>query len=148
MKNDSLSDRLTQIRVTYCDNKTRLFAQKTGINENMLGNYCSGLRTPGKKTLEKILAAFPAINADWLLMGKGQMLSTSTPVSEGTAKEERKQSEAAEGQVAILRELLREKDERIERITAENARLRMQLQQEREKTRLLSEQTIAEHTCQ
>ena len=148
MKNDSLSDRLTQIRVTFCDNKTRLFAQKTGINENMLGNYCSGLRTPGKKTLEKILAAFPAINADWLLMGKGQMLSTSTPVSEGTAKEERRLGEAADGQVAILRELLREKDERIERITAENARLRMQLQQEREKTRLLSEQTIAEHTCQ
>lgn len=128
MKNDSLGERLTQIRVTFCDNKTRLFAQKTGINENMLANYCSGLRTPGKKTLEKILAAFPAINADWLLMGKGQMLSTSTPASEPTAKAERSYSEPT--LLQLYTEAIRE-----------NERLRMEVERLREKIAYLSERT-------
>jgi len=126
MKNDSLSERLTQIRVTFCDNKTRFFAQKTGINENMLANYCTGLRTPGKKTLEKILAAFPAINADWLLMGKGQMLST--PASEPTANPQRSYSEPT--LLQLYTEAIRE-----------NERLRMEVEQLREKIALLSAET-------
>ena len=128
MKNDGLSDRLTQIRVTFCDNKTRFFAQKTGINENMLANYCSGLRTPGKKTLEKILAAFPAINADWLLMGKGQMLSTSTPASGVTANPQRSYSEPT--LLQLYTEAIRE-----------NERLRMEVERLREKIAYLSERT-------
>lgn len=128
MKNDSLSERLTQIRVTFCDNKTRFFAQKTGINENMLANYCSGLRTPGKKTLEKLLSAFPLINADWLLMGKGEMLSTSTPASEDRAKAERSYSEPT--LLHLYTEAIRE-----------NERLRMEVEQLREKIALLSAET-------
>jgi transcriptional regulator with XRE-family HTH domain len=128
MKNDSLSERLTQIRVTFCDNKTRFFAQKTGINENMLANYCSGSRTPGKKTLEKILAAFPSINADWLLMGKGQMLSTSTPASEPTANPQRSNSEPT--LLQLYTEAIRE-----------NERLRMEVERLRKKIAYLSERT-------
>lgn len=135
MKNDGLSNRLTQIRVTFCENKTRLFSQKTGINENMLANYCSGLRTPGKKTLEKILAAFPAINADWLLMGKGQMLSTSTPASEDRAKAERTHSEPT--LLQLYTEAIRE-----------NERLRMEVERLREKVALLSAETSEAATLQ
>lgn len=127
-KNNEISARLTQIRVTFCNNKTRIFAQKTGINENMLANFCSGLRVPGKKTLEKILSTFPEINADWLLMGKGEMLST--PAGGVTAK-----AGWSEGEPTLLQlytEAIRE-----------NERLRMEVERLREKLRLLSGETVA-----
>lgn len=128
-KNAEISARLTQIRVTFCNNKTRIFAQKTGINENMLANFCSGLRVPGKKTLEKILSAFPPVNADWLLMGKGDMLRNAA----GTPFDARYMAEpSSEGTLLqMYTEAIRE-----------NERLRMEVERLREKLLLLSGETV------
>ena len=120
--NGDLSWRLTQIRVTFCDNKTRIFAKKTGINENMLANFCSGLRKPGRKTLEKILAAFPAVNADWLLMGEGEMLSAGGDAAKG---------QRSNGEPAVPLSLYAD-------AIRENERLRMEVERLREKVKSLS----------
>lgn len=126
-KNTDFGVRLTQIRVTFCENKTRLFAQKTGINEQMLANYCSGLRTPGKKTLEKILTAFPMINAEWLLLGKGEMLSKQPTES---WFDKRYMNEPVAVPIGMYEAVIRE-----------NERLRMENERLREKLRLLSGET-------
>ena len=132
--------KIQEIREKLCKNDNSIFAAKIGVSKQYASGLCTASERITDKTLEKILKFFPEVSRAWLFSDEGEMLrSSSNSSGEPTANPERRQSEAAEGQVAILRELLREKDERIETLTTENARLRMQLQQEREKASSSSE---------
>ncbi|MFP9114342.1 helix-turn-helix domain-containing protein [Flavobacterium sp. RHBU_3] len=49
-----------------------------GIDKNMLSSYCSGARNLGRESLDKLAAAFPQLSIDWLLYGRGHMLTLET----------------------------------------------------------------------
>ena len=69
-----MADRISQIRLFFCKGNNRIFSQKTGIDEATSAKICSGTRGAGAKMLEKIVLAFPDIDARWLLTGIGKML--------------------------------------------------------------------------
>ena len=96
----------------------------------------------------KILLAFPEVSKEWLFKGKGQMLSTSTPASEGRVKSERSYSEGTPEQVAILRALLEEKERQLAEANQMIGQLRLQLKLEKEKVALLSAETSEAATSQ
>lgn len=129
------SHRINQIREYFCDGNNKLFAEKIGISTTQASNLCGGKVNIGEKSLYKILLAFPEVSKEWLFKGKGQMLSTSTPASEGRAKAERSYSEGT--LLQLYTEAIRE-----------NERLRMEVERLREKVALLSERTSEAATLQ
>ena len=53
-------------------NPTR-FADKIGVQRSSISHILSGRNKPSYDFLLKIIEAFPQINAEWLLTGKGKM---------------------------------------------------------------------------
>lgn len=47
---------------------------KAGLSNGLLGNAFKTGRGLNSESIEKILNAYPEINAEWLLTGKGEML--------------------------------------------------------------------------
>jgi transcriptional regulator with XRE-family HTH domain len=50
-----------------------LFADKLGINRPTVSHVLTGRNNPGYDFIQKILIAFPKLNAEWLLLGNGDM---------------------------------------------------------------------------
>ena len=115
--------KIQEIREKLCKNDNSIFAAKIGVSKQYASGLCTASERITDKTLEKILKFFPEVSRAWLFSDEGEMLLCDCPSSahrsEGTAKEERRQGEAADGQVAILRELLREKDREISNLSAD-----------------------------
>lgn len=68
-----LSDRISQIRQTFCEDNNREFSELINVNEQALSQICSGKRNAGLEIVQKILYNLPEIDANWLLRGKGNM---------------------------------------------------------------------------
>jgi len=49
------------------------FADLIGVQRSSVSHILSGRNKPSFDFLEKTLGAFPGLEADWLIMGKGQM---------------------------------------------------------------------------
>jgi transcriptional regulator with XRE-family HTH domain len=72
------------------------FADQIGIQRSGVSHILSGRNKPGFDFIEKMLLAYPSLNAEWLITGKGKMykeakaaslfspeeLPESTPLSE------------------------------------------------------------------
>ena len=58
------------------------FADKMGIQRSGVTHLLSGRNKPSFEFITRMLQAFPAINAEWLILGKGKPYkdSSSTPV--------------------------------------------------------------------
>ena len=76
------AERISQIRLHFCNGINREFSQKTGIDEATSAKICSGTRGVGVKMLEKIACAFPEVDARWLLTGNGNMVATNIHINE------------------------------------------------------------------
>lgn len=50
-----------------------------GIQRSGLSHILSGRNKPGFDFIQKMIVKFPALNADWLLTGKGKIYKESTP---------------------------------------------------------------------
>lgn len=50
------------------------FAEIIGVQPSSISHILSGRNKPGFDFIQKILINFPSLNADWLIMGKGNML--------------------------------------------------------------------------
>ena len=81
------------------------FADKIGVQRSSVSHVLSGRNKPGFDFINKILDAFPALNADWLITGRGEMYKERRsaidlfdgPFSETSpAKDERKLSASLE----------------------------------------------------
>jgi transcriptional regulator with XRE-family HTH domain len=48
------------------------FAVKLGIDRSSISHFISGRNKPGREFIEKVLSAFPAINARWFILGEGE----------------------------------------------------------------------------
>ncbi len=49
------------------------FADKIGVQRSSVSHVISGRNKPGFDFIQKILHAFPNLNADWLITGSGEM---------------------------------------------------------------------------
>lgn len=69
--------------IDYLHMSERAFALRCGIAQNTLNNYLKGLRQPSYEMVDKVLATFPDLSAEWLTRGKGTMLLSddSDPLS-------------------------------------------------------------------
>lgn len=55
------------------------FADKIGVQRSSVSHVLSGRNKPGFDFIQKILAAFPQINGDWLITGSGDIYKNKTP---------------------------------------------------------------------
>ena len=51
------------------------FADTIGVQRSSISHILSGRNKPSLELVNKILDQFPKINADWLLLGKGEMVN-------------------------------------------------------------------------
>lgn len=56
------------------------FAEEIGIKQQTLYNYVVNGREPSYSALEKIASAYPGINMEWLISGKGDMFKSGALV--------------------------------------------------------------------
>ncbi|MDT8400926.1 MAG: helix-turn-helix transcriptional regulator [Bacteroidales bacterium] len=61
------------------ENKTSSqFAEEIGIQPSAVSHVLSGRNNPSLDFVVKMLTAYPELNTDWLLFGKGEMYRTET----------------------------------------------------------------------
>jgi predicted transcriptional regulator len=79
MENQDLSDvtdRLKEI-IHHSQLKHGAFAAKIGVQNSTLTHIILGRNTPSLTVIQKVLLAFPEINADYLLIGKGELIKSN-----------------------------------------------------------------------
>ena len=55
------------------------FADAIGVQRSNISHVLSGRNKPSLELVNKILDHFESINADWLLLGKGEMINGHNP---------------------------------------------------------------------
>ncbi len=73
-QNSQINKRFSQIREYFCSGDNKLFASKIGEKEQNLSSICTGSRPVGLTAIMKLLDAIPEVDANWLLLGKGDMI--------------------------------------------------------------------------
>lgn len=72
-----IENRLAKIRTELCEESNTIFAEKLGIAKQTASNLIGGQKSIGKKTIEKVLEAFPNISKKWLILGEGDMYTNN-----------------------------------------------------------------------
>ena len=75
-----ISERILQF-IKAKDISSGILADRIGVQRSSISHILSGRNKPSYDFLRKFLVAFPDVNAEWLLMGAGNMLKT--PVQKG-----------------------------------------------------------------
>lgn len=75
---DALNERVCAIMERFSNSKSA-FANELGIGLPLITHITSGRNKPGVDILQKILHAYPTINATWLLIGTGEMITREKP---------------------------------------------------------------------
>jgi hypothetical protein len=78
------------------------FEKKIGCGVDSIGKAIRNNTTIGDKLLQKVFSAYPEINPDWLMTGKGKML--------------RSEKKDASENTEFLRKELAEKDKKIQEL--------------------------------
>ena len=55
------------------------FAEEIGIQTSGMSHILSGRNNPSLEFVNKVIRRYPEIDANWLLLGKGQMYSDANP---------------------------------------------------------------------
>ncbi len=80
------------------------FSNEIGVSQSSVRNIADGLNQPSAKVLIPILKRFPQVNANWLLVGDGEMfLNEST----NELVELKKENEALRQTLADKEEIIR-----------------------------------------
>lgn len=74
----SINKRIKEIRDNFCEGQTKNLAAKLGVSSQAVSNYLRDGYNIGREVIENLLSKFPDINANWLLMGKGDMTKTDS----------------------------------------------------------------------
>ena len=61
----------------------RQFAEEIGIQPSGMSHIMGGRNNPSLEFVSKVLRRYPEIDANWLLLGKGEMYSSATPAAMG-----------------------------------------------------------------
>lgn len=71
---DELNRRVCEIMDRFCGSKS-IFANELGVGLPIITHITNGRNKPGIDILQKILLTYPTINATWLMIGKGEMIT-------------------------------------------------------------------------
>lgn len=74
----TLNFRIKEIRREFCNNSTKVLAQKLGVSSQAVSNYVRDGYNIGREVIENLLSVYPNIDANWLLSGKGNMLKQTS----------------------------------------------------------------------
>lgn len=90
------------------------FARTLGLGDQTIrGIVVQRRNKPSFEVLSKIIEAFPTVNAEWLLTGKGEMINSKLPFQTQT-----------DTAIKELIDYIKEKDQRIEQLIQENTSLK------------------------
>lgn len=120
-----VKDRLSEF-IAYLGLNNSTFEKKCGLSNGYIRNFKGNL---GTQKLEDILKAFPQLNKDWLLFGKGSMLVDSENQPNDSATEQPQEQgmidklfflvESQRKDIETLIQLVKNKDEKIEELLEE-----------------------------
>jgi phage repressor protein C with HTH and peptisase S24 domain len=79
-KNLSICERFFQVLDYYGDTRYK-FSRGSGISETVLSNIFNKKNKPKAETIETLLNKYKAVNANWLILGEGEMLKSDTPTA-------------------------------------------------------------------
>lgn len=74
----AIQERLTAF-ISFKRLNYRTFEEACGLSNGASAKFGENIR---RKTIERISAAFPDLNTDWLLYGEGEMLRPAAPVTQ------------------------------------------------------------------
>lgn len=57
------------------------FADEIGVQRSSISHILSGRNHPGYEFIQKMLKKYPVVNAEWLILGKGNMYKEATEQS-------------------------------------------------------------------
>lgn len=72
------------------------FAALIKVNASAMSHILNGRSKPGFDVLDKIAQAFPDLNLNWLISGKGSMYNSSISIAEPADKKVREEKPAAQ----------------------------------------------------
>lgn len=99
----------------------RAFAEAMGISQQALNNYTRGTNRIPVMLLERILKKYPQLSAEWLMRGRGNMLSIGEPSALRNVNELLNRDQpAGEPLVRALLEALKQQQVRIDSLMNEN----------------------------
>jgi hypothetical protein len=75
--NMSISERIKEVRTTFCNGSNVEFAKILGERNTATSNWVSGSREVSLGVIKKIIEKFPQVSTHWLLTGEGEMLRPS-----------------------------------------------------------------------
>ncbi len=84
-----------------------------------IGNMLAGKTNPSFEFLSRLMELFPMLNANWLVMGRGEMFIDDSIRSKGFRSHPPDLLEAKDEIIRLLNENMRMKDEKILRLTEE-----------------------------
>ena len=76
----TIGDRILKIAAYYKLSQAQL-AEKIKVSEGAISKAITGVSPPGAKVILNVLAAFPEINADWFVRGRGQIVLEKNKLS-------------------------------------------------------------------
>lgn len=79
MENQDLNDVTERFKeiIHYSQLTHGGFAVKIGVQNSTLAHILLGRNTPSLTVIQKVLLAFPEINAEYLLLGKGELIKSN-----------------------------------------------------------------------
>jgi hypothetical protein len=82
----TVAERIIKLVNHFCQGNKTAFGRAANIQSGVLAGIVGGRESkPGFEILQKLLTAYPTINPNWLLFGRGDMLvESSTPTVEQT----------------------------------------------------------------
>jgi len=80
-----MNDRLQQF-LTMENLSPAHFAEKLGIQRSGVSHLLSGRNKPSFEFLQRMMKAFPDVNYEWLILGKGRPYKNDRPLPENTPK--------------------------------------------------------------
>ena len=125
-----MNERLKQF-IDYLGISTRNFEQKISTSNGQIARFLTKGTTIQSDIMSKIFDVFPDLNPDWLLLGKGEMLRSEAQKTAPSSAEAEK----------IWKEILADKENKIEALIRENERLTIQLEHLKKKAASSSDKT-------
>lgn len=109
--NSDISIRIKKVVAHFCDGNNRKFASIIETGETNIRNYIAG-RQPKFDVVSAIASKF-AVNCEWLLLGKGEMLLNEEEKPLSDVVGECEECRELKKEISMLEQLLESKNETI-----------------------------------